>query len=105
MRLQPDADITHYAAKSRSVPGHGGFPVSRKPESPTSVAMSRLSSETLKTMCGQVKEPLGEQIHIAWYCVTADSNRFEDTEEEFIRALHRLGIPDAGRADAGSAQG
>jgi hypothetical protein len=56
-------------------------------------------------MCGQVKEPLGEQIHIAWYCVTADSNRFEDTEEEFIRALHRLGIPDAGRADAGSAQG
>jgi hypothetical protein len=33
--------------------------------------MSRLSSETLKTMCGQVKEPLGEQIHIAWYCVIA----------------------------------
>jgi hypothetical protein len=32
-------------------------------------------------------------------------SRFEDTEEEFIRALHRLGIPDAGRADAGSAQG
>lgn len=71
----------------------------------TSVAMSRLSSETLKTLCGQVKEPLGEQIHIAWYCVMVGSNRFEDTEEEFIRALHWLGIPDAGRADAGSAQG
>jgi hypothetical protein len=68
--------------------------------------MSRLSSETLKTLCGQVKEPLGEQIHIAWYCVMAGINRFEDTEEEeFIRALHWLGIPDAGRADAGSAQG
>jgi hypothetical protein len=36
---------------------------------------------------------------------SATWSRFEDTEEEFIRALHRLGIPDAGRADAGSAQG
>lgn len=38
-------------------------------------------------------EPLSEQIHVAWYCVRASDRRFEDTEAEFIRQLHELGLP------------
>lgn len=37
--------------------------------------------------------PLSEQIHVAWYCVRASDRRFEDTEAEFIRRLHELGLP------------
>ncbi|MCB5275937.1 GTPase Era [Arthrobacter sp. SO5] len=37
--------------------------------------------------------PLSEQIHVAWYCVRATDRRFEDTEAEFIRRLHELGLP------------
>jgi uncharacterized protein (DUF697 family) len=37
--------------------------------------------------------PLSEQIHVAWYCVRATDRRFEDTEAEFIRRLHKLGLP------------
>jgi uncharacterized protein (DUF697 family) len=37
--------------------------------------------------------PLPEQIHVAWYCVRATDRRFEDTEAEFIRRLHELGLP------------
>jgi len=37
--------------------------------------------------------PLAEQIHVAWYCVRATDRRFEDTEAEFIRQLHELGLP------------
>jgi uncharacterized protein (DUF697 family) len=39
------------------------------------------------------KEPLSEQIHVAWYCVRASDRRFEDTEAEFVRRLHALGLP------------
>jgi len=39
------------------------------------------------------KSSLPEQLHIAWYCVRASDRRFEDTEEAFIRALVRLGLP------------
>ena len=38
-------------------------------------------------------KPLSEQIHVAWYCVRATDRRFEDTEAEFIRKLHALGLP------------
>lgn len=34
-----------------------------------------------------------EQVHVAWYCVRATDRRFEDTEAEFIRRLHELGLP------------
>lgn len=37
--------------------------------------------------------PQSEQIHVAWYCVRATDRRFEDTEAEFIRRLHELGLP------------
>lgn len=39
------------------------------------------------------KKPLREQIHAAWYCVRASDRRFEDTEADFIRRLHELGLP------------
>ncbi len=53
------------------------------------------------TIVGELEEfvsrmrrlPLPEQLHAAWYCVRSTDNRFEDTEEEFIRALDRLGLP------------
>src|SRR5215471_9195281 len=38
------------------------------------------------------RKPLAEQVHVVWYCVRAADRRFEDTEAEFIRALHRLGL-------------
>lgn len=37
--------------------------------------------------------PLPDQIHVAWYCIRATDRRFEDTEAEFIRRLHELGLP------------
>jgi len=39
------------------------------------------------------QEPLSEQIHVAWYCLRAGDRRFENTEAEFIRRLHELGLP------------
>lgn len=42
---------------------------------------------------GMRKMPLSDQIHVAWYCVRATDRRFEDTEAEFIRRLHELGLP------------
>jgi uncharacterized protein (DUF697 family)/GTPase SAR1 family protein len=36
---------------------------------------------------------LSEHIHVAWYCVRATDRRFEETEAEFIRQLHALGLP------------
>jgi uncharacterized protein (DUF697 family)/predicted GTPase len=42
---------------------------------------------------GMRQSPLPEQVHVVWYCVRAADRRFEDTEETFIRALHRLGLP------------
>lgn len=34
-----------------------------------------------------------DQVHVAWYCVSAPHKRFEDTEAEFIRRLDELGLP------------
>lgn len=39
------------------------------------------------------RRPLAEQLHVAWYCVRAGDRRFEQTEAEFVRALHDLGLP------------
>lgn len=39
------------------------------------------------------EKPLAEQVHAAWYCVRASDRRFEDTEADFIRRLHQLGLP------------
>ena len=55
----------------------------------TDALISDLESEMKKRR----EEPLSEQIHVAWYCVRAGDNRFEETEGEFIRRLHGLGLP------------
>jgi uncharacterized protein (DUF697 family)/GTP-binding protein EngB required for normal cell division len=39
------------------------------------------------------RSPLKDQVHVVWYCVRATDRRFEDTEDAFIRALDRLGLP------------
>lgn len=39
------------------------------------------------------KQPLTEQIHLAWYCVRGLDRRFEETEADFVRRLDRLGLP------------
>lgn len=39
------------------------------------------------------KEPVDEQVHVAWYCVRGMDRRFEDAEADFIRRLDELGIP------------
>lgn len=39
------------------------------------------------------QKPLAEQIHLAWYCVLAGENRFEDFEEQFVTCLQSLDIP------------
>jgi uncharacterized protein (DUF697 family)/predicted GTPase len=39
------------------------------------------------------RQPLSEQIHVAWYCVRGGGSRFEDTEADFVRRLHELGLP------------
>lgn len=37
--------------------------------------------------------PVGEQLHVAWYCVRGLDRRFEDTEAELVTRLHALGLP------------
>jgi uncharacterized protein (DUF697 family)/GTP-binding protein EngB required for normal cell division len=39
------------------------------------------------------RKPMSDQLHIAWYCVRFGDRRFEDTEAEFVRQLHKLGLP------------
>lgn len=55
------------------------------------------TDELIRELGGYVtrmrKRPLAEQVHAAWYCVRASDRRFEDTEADFIRRLHELGLP------------
>lgn len=39
------------------------------------------------------RKPLSEQVHVAWYCVRPMDRRFEDSEADFVRRLHDLGLP------------
>lgn len=39
------------------------------------------------------RQPVKDQVHLAWYCVRASDRRFEETEAGFIRELHELGLP------------
>jgi small GTP-binding protein len=34
-----------------------------------------------------------EPIHVVWYCINAESNRFEETEEDWIRDMDRQKVP------------
>jgi uncharacterized protein (DUF697 family)/GTP-binding protein EngB required for normal cell division len=52
-----------------------------------------LIGELTDYLHGMRRKPLGDQLHVAWYCVRAGDRRFEATEAEFVRALHGLGLP------------
>lgn len=52
-----------------------------------------LIAELDKLVKATREQAVSEQIHAAWYAVRATDRRFEDTEAEFIRRLHELGIP------------
>jgi uncharacterized protein (DUF697 family)/GTP-binding protein EngB required for normal cell division len=39
------------------------------------------------------RQPVKDQVHLAWYCVRANDRRFEETEASFIRKLDELGLP------------
>ena len=52
-----------------------------------------LIGELTDYLHGMRRKPLGDQLHVAWYCVRAGDRRFEATEAEFVRALHALGLP------------
>jgi GTPase SAR1 family protein len=34
-----------------------------------------------------------EPIHVVWYCINAETNRFEETEEDWIRDMDRQKVP------------
>lgn len=53
----------------------------------------QILTELDKAMKQMRRQPLAEQIHMAWYCVRGLDRRFEDTEAEFIRRLDKLGLP------------
>ncbi|MFT4294311.1 MAG: 50S ribosome-binding GTPase [Micropruina sp.] len=59
--------------------------------------IGRDDAELIKEVSKYVKQmrskPVGEQIHVAWYCVRGMDRRFEEVEATFIRTLHELGIP------------
>lgn len=39
------------------------------------------------------RQPVKDQVHLAWYCVRANDRRFEETEASFVRKLDELGLP------------
>ncbi|SDS98410.1 GTPase family protein [Microterricola viridarii] len=55
------------------------------------------TDELIEELSSYVKEMRNgsesEHVHVAWYCVRATDRRFEDTEAEFVRRLHKLGLP------------
>lgn len=52
-----------------------------------------LIKDLKKTVGEMRKQPLGEQVHCAWYCVRGMDRRFEEPEARFIRALADLEVP------------
>lgn len=50
-------------------------------------------SELDKAMKLMRKQPLSEQIHLAWYCLRGMDRRFEEAEAGFIRRLDEIGLP------------
>lgn len=54
---------------------------------------AELIAELRDYLHGMRRKPLPDQLHVAWYCVRAGDRRFEETEADFVRALHELGLP------------
>jgi len=53
----------------------------------------KLLAELADYVAAMRRKPIAEHLHVAWYCVRSGDRRFEETEAEFIRALHHLGLP------------
>jgi uncharacterized protein (DUF697 family)/GTP-binding protein EngB required for normal cell division len=53
----------------------------------------QILSELDKAVKQMRKQPLPEQIHLAWFCVRGLDRRFEETEADFVRRLDGLGLP------------
>lgn len=53
----------------------------------------RILAELREYIGAMRRKPVEDQIHLAWYCVRASDNRFEDTEADFVKALAELGLP------------
>lgn len=53
--------------------------------------------EILEQLSSEVRalreKPLSEQIHVAWYVVSASDRRFEDSQAGFVRRLREMGLP------------
>ena len=50
-------------------------------------------AELSRAMIDMRRQPLSEQIHVAWFCIRGMDRRFEDSEADFIRRLDELGLP------------
>ncbi|SDS42073.1 GTPase family protein [Microlunatus soli] len=50
-------------------------------------------SELDKAIKVMRRQPVSEQIHLAWYCVRGMDRRFEEAEADFVRRLDKLGLP------------
>ena len=50
-------------------------------------------ADLTKAMNEMRRQPLSEQIHVAWYCIRGMDRRFEEAEADFIRRLDDLGLP------------
>lgn len=50
-------------------------------------------SELDKAIKAMRRQPVSEQIHLAWYCVRGMDRRFEEAEADFVRRLDKLGLP------------
>lgn len=46
----------------------------------------------LRRLVAEERDP-GQGIHAIWYCVRWSDRRFERAQEDFVRALHALGLP------------
>lgn len=53
--------------------------------------------EILRQLIGEIHSrrqgPVGDQIHVVWYCVRAGDRRFEPGQAGFVRALVDAGVP------------
>jgi uncharacterized protein (DUF697 family)/GTP-binding protein EngB required for normal cell division len=50
-------------------------------------------AELSRAMTDMRRQPLSEQIHVAWFCIRGMDRRFEDSEADFVRRLDELGLP------------
>ena len=53
----------------------------------------QILADLTRAMNEMRRQPLSEQIHVAWFCIRGMDRRFEEAEADFIRRLDGLGLP------------